>query len=110
MKMYTLADHAIKPEEFSRAATICSGKVLSPYVVKTVYQVLSAIFEFSKSNTFFILFLQIFDSDGDGMLSYEEFIAIMKDRVNRGLKTFSRQEGWAGFKRCVKQELRSKSA
>ena len=39
MKMYTLADHAIKPEEFSRAATICSGKVLSPYVVKTVYQV-----------------------------------------------------------------------
>ena len=51
MKMYTLADHAIKPEEFSRAATICSGKVLSPYVVKTVYQVLSAIFEFSKSYT-----------------------------------------------------------
>ena len=59
---------------------------------------------------FFSSFLKIFDSDGDGMLSYEEFIAIMKDRVNRGLKTFSRQEGWAGFKRCVKQELRSKSA
>ena len=58
----------------------------------------------------FLLFKKIFDSDGDGMLSYEEFIAIMKDRVNRGLKTFSRQEGWAGFKRCVKQELRSKSA
>ena len=59
---------------------------------------------------FFLLFKKIFDSDGDGMLSYEEFIAIMKDRVNRGLKTFSRQEGWAGFKRCVKQELRSKAA
>ena len=58
----------------------------------------------------FFIFLQIFDSDGDGMLSYEEFIAIMKDRVNRGLKTFSRQEGCAGFKRCVKQELRSKAA
>ena len=50
---------------------------------------------------------QIFDEDGDGMLSYQEFIAIMKDRVNRGLKTFSHQEGWAGFKRCVKQELRN---
>ena len=41
------------------------------------------------------------------MLSYQEFIAMMKDRVNRGLKTFSRQEGWTGFKRCVKQEVRS---
>jgi len=53
------------------------------------------------------LFMQIFDNDGDGLLSYQEFIAMMKDRVNRGLKTFSRQEGWGGFKRCVKQELRS---
>jgi len=51
--------------------------------------------------------MQIFDNDGDGLLSYQEFIAMMKDRVNRGLKTFSRQEGWGGFKRCVKQELRS---
>ena len=54
-------------------------------------------------------FLQIFDNDGDGMLSYQEFVAMMKDRVNRGLKTFSRQEGWPGFKRCVKQELRTNS-
>jgi Ca2+-binding EF-hand superfamily protein len=51
--------------------------------------------------------LQIFDNDGDGMLSYQEFIAMMKDRVNRGLKTFSRQEGRTGFKRCVKQEVRA---
>ena len=39
MKMYTLADKAIAPEEFSRAATICTGSQLSSYVVKTVFQV-----------------------------------------------------------------------
>jgi len=87
MKMYTLADKAIAPEEFTRAVAICTGRQLSQHVVKTVFQ--------------------IFDNDGDGLLSYQEFIAMMKDRVNRGLKTFSRQEGWGGFKRCVKQELRS---
>jgi hypothetical protein len=38
---------------------------------------------------------------------FQEFIAMMKDRVNRGLKTFSRQEGWTGFKKCVKQEVRA---
>ena len=54
--------------------------------------------------------LQIFDNDGDGLLSYQEFIAMMKDRVHRGLKSFSRQEGWTGFKRCVKQEVKSGSS
>lgn len=28
----------------------------------------------------------IFDEDGDGLLSYKEFIAIMKDRLYRGFK------------------------
>lgn len=28
----------------------------------------------------------IFDEDGDGLLSYKEFIAIMKDRLHRGFK------------------------
>jgi Ca2+-binding EF-hand superfamily protein len=28
----------------------------------------------------------IFDEDGDGQLSYREFIAIMKDRLHRGFK------------------------
>lgn len=28
----------------------------------------------------------IFDADGDGHLSYREFIAIMKDRLHRGFK------------------------
>ena len=85
MRMYTLADKSISEDEFSRAVTICTGRELSRHLVHTVFQ--------------------IFDNDGDGMLSYQEFVAMMKDRVNRGLKTFSRQEGWTGFKKCVKQEV-----
>ena len=33
---------------------------------------------------------QIFDDDGDGLLSYQEFVAMMKDRIHRGLKSYSR--------------------
>ena len=87
MRMYTLADKAIAPDEFSRAVSVCTGRNLSKHVVKTVFQ--------------------IFDNDGDGMLSYQEFVAMMKDRVSRGLKSYSRQEGWTGFKKCIKQEVRA---
>jgi len=86
MRMYTLADKAIAPDEFSRAVTVCTGRQLSQHVIKTVFQ--------------------LFDSDGDGMLSYQEFIAMMKDRVSRGLKSHGRQEGWPGFKRCIKEEVK----
>ncbi len=66
-----MADKAISEDEFGRAVTICTGRTLSRHLVHTVFQ--------------------IFDNDGDGLLSYQEFVAMMKDRVNRGLKTFSRQ-------------------
>jgi len=89
MRMYTLADKPISQEEFSRAVHICTGKHLSPHMVYTVFQ--------------------IFDDDGDGLLSYQEFVAMMKDRIHRGLKTYSRQEGWEGFKHCVKREMRESS-
>jgi len=89
MRMYTLADKPISQEEFSRAVHICTGKHLSPHMVYTVFQ--------------------IFDDDGDGLLSYQEFVAMMKDRIHRGLKTYSRQEGWEGFKHCVKREMRETS-
>ena len=46
--------------------------------------------------TLFAVF-QIFDDDGDGLLSYQEFVAMMKDRIHRGLKSYSRYHsnfGW----------------
>lgn len=89
MRMYTLADQAISKgktdygisgsskiylieyyficlDEFSRAVKICTGSTLNPHLIDTVFA--------------------IFDEDGDGLLSYKEFIAIMKDRLHRGFK------------------------
>ncbi|ERL87561.1 hypothetical protein D910_04952 [Dendroctonus ponderosae] len=66
MRMYTLADHPISKDEFHRAVKICTGTSLTPHLVHTVFA--------------------IFDADGDGLLSYREFIAIMKDRLHRGFR------------------------
>lgn len=55
---------SIFSEQFQRAVKVCTGNVLSPHLVNTVFQ--------------------IFDEDGDGHLSHKEFISIMKDRLHRG--------------------------
>ncbi|XP_013147369.1 PREDICTED: calcium uptake protein 3, mitochondrial isoform X2 [Papilio polytes] len=87
MRMYTLADHPISKDEFHRAVKICTGVSQSEHLVRTVFA--------------------IFDADGDGLLSYKEFIAIMKDRLHRGFKSYAKNEGWEAFKTCVKQEMKS---
>ncbi|KAL1492926.1 hypothetical protein ABEB36_011090 [Hypothenemus hampei] len=87
MRMYTLADHPISKDEFHRAVKICTGTNLSSHLVHTVFA--------------------LFDVDGDGLLSYREFIAIMKDRLHRGFKTYAKNEGWQAFKNCLKQEMKS---
>lgn len=58
--------YVVFTEEFHRAVKICTGTSLSKHLVHIVFQ--------------------IFDEDGDGQLSYREFIAIMKDRLHRGFK------------------------
>ncbi|KAG7309381.1 hypothetical protein JYU34_005340 [Plutella xylostella] len=87
MRMYTLADHPISKDEFHRAVLICTGISQSEHLVSTVFA--------------------IFDADGDALLSYKEFIAIMKDRLHRGFKSYAKNEGWEAFKSCVKQEMKS---
>ncbi|XP_050519085.1 calcium uptake protein 3, mitochondrial isoform X1 [Diabrotica virgifera virgifera] len=87
MRMYTLADHPISKDEFHRAVKICTGTNLSQHLVHTVFA--------------------IFDDDGDGLLSYREFIAIMKDRLHRGFKSYAKNEGWEAFKTCIKQEMKA---
>ncbi|XP_043485427.1 calcium uptake protein 3, mitochondrial isoform X1 [Polistes fuscatus] len=87
MQMYTLADHPISKDEFQRAVKICTGAVLSSHILDTVFA--------------------LFDDDGDGQLSYKEFIAIMKDRLKRGFKSQPRTEGREAFKYCVKQEMKA---
>ncbi|XP_034947090.1 calcium uptake protein 3, mitochondrial isoform X3 [Chelonus insularis] len=87
MRMYTLADHPISKDEFLRAVKICTGTCIPMHIIDTVFA--------------------LFDVDGDGQLSYKEFIAIMKDRLHRGFKSQPRNEGWEGFKYCVKQEMKA---
>ncbi|XP_076625566.1 calcium uptake protein 3, mitochondrial-like isoform X2 [Colletes latitarsis] len=88
MRMYTLADHPISKDEFQRAVKICTGSLLSNHMIDTVFV--------------------LFDEDGDGQLSYKEFIAIMKDRLKRGFKSQQRRENWQAFTYCVKQEMKSR--
>eukprot|EP00096_Caligus_rogercresseyi_P001433 TRINITY_DN122_c0_g1_i1.p1 TRINITY_DN122_c0_g1~~TRINITY_DN122_c0_g1_i1.p1 ORF type:complete len:451 (-),score=92.68 TRINITY_DN122_c0_g1_i1:2071-3423(-) len=86
MRMYTLADKAITEEEFTRTVYICTGQVISAYITK-------------------IIFL-LFDTDGDGLLSYKEFIAMMQDRVHRGLNRSSKNESiYQGIKKCIQGEI-----
>ncbi|XP_043863932.1 calcium uptake protein 3, mitochondrial isoform X8 [Drosophila mojavensis] len=107
MRMYTLADRSISKDEFARAAKICTGYSLSEHLIDTVFA--------------------IFDADGDGLLHYKEFIAIMKDRLHRGFrqeadmiemrckerkdknvaqaKSTAKSEGWDAFKHCLQHEM-----
>ncbi|XP_034116636.1 calcium uptake protein 3, mitochondrial isoform X10 [Drosophila albomicans] len=87
MRMYTLADRAISKDEFARAAKICTGYNLSEHLIDTVFA--------------------IFDADGDGLLHYKEFIAIMKDRLHRGFRSVAKTEGWDAFKYCLNQEMKA---
>lgn len=73
--MYTLADKAISEEEFSRAVTICTGRRLSPHVVHTVFQ--------------------IFDNDGDGLLSYQVLPTASRAATRRWTNlTFAFRSSW----------------
>ncbi|XP_034487193.1 calcium uptake protein 3, mitochondrial isoform X2 [Drosophila innubila] len=87
MRMYTLADRAISKDEFGRAAKICTGYSLSEHLIDTVFA--------------------IFDADGDGLLHYKEFIAIMKDRLHRGFRSVAKNEGWDAFKFCLHHEMKA---
>jgi len=88
MMMFTIAGTSVTQEEFARAAKVCIGTPLDPSVVNTVFH--------------------IFDVDGDGKLSYREFLAVMKRWKLRGYKMRERkrQGAWAEFKTCVKIEMR----
>ena len=52
--------------DFRKAVCICGGEDITTSVIDAVYT--------------------IFDVDGDGHLSTEEFISIMKSRLKRGLR------------------------
>lgn len=112
LKFHTLANRAISTNEFQRAVKISSGFTLDEQIVKVIF------------NTF--------DENNDGQLSYKEFIAILRGRLRRGLKSVGKtsfelsnytsandltqsdllktndeqQSIFQTFKNCVKRKLR----
>ena len=66
LKFHTLANRSISSNEFQRAVKISSGFNLDEQIVSVIYNV--------------------FDENGDGELSYKEFIAVLKGRLRRGLR------------------------
>ncbi len=66
LQFHVQANRSISMSEFQRAVKISSGFMLDPKIVEVIFKV--------------------FDDDGDGHLSYKEFIAVLKDRLKRGLK------------------------
>ncbi|XP_026067780.1 calcium uptake protein 2, mitochondrial [Carassius auratus] len=83
VKMINEANRPIGMAEFKRAVKIATGHDLSENVLDTVFK--------------------IFDLDGDNCLSHKEFLAVMKDRVLRGLRV-QHQYGISGYWKCVKRE------
>ncbi|XP_076017347.1 calcium uptake protein 2, mitochondrial [Genypterus blacodes] len=83
VKMVSEANRPIGMTQFKRAVRIATGHNLSENVLDTVFK--------------------LFDMDGDNCLSHKEFVAVMNDRVLRGLKV-QPQRGIAGYWKCVKRE------
>ncbi|KAK0417499.1 hypothetical protein QR680_013046 [Steinernema hermaphroditum] len=89
VRLYTAADMPVSQQEFIRAVKCSTGHDLDPHLVDILYR--------------------IFDANGDGRLSYSEFIAVMNDRLHRGFKSNSKMTaiGWKPFRDCVVSELAS---
>ncbi|XP_073439138.1 calcium uptake protein 2, mitochondrial [Dendrobates tinctorius] len=84
MKMFSVANKAVKLAEFKRAVKVATGQELSENVLDTVFK--------------------IFDLDGDNCLSHGEFLGVLKNRLHRGLKHAPQQQGLQGYWKCVKRE------
>uniref|UniRef100_A0A1I7ZXL9 EF-hand domain-containing protein n=1 Tax=Steinernema glaseri TaxID=37863 RepID=A0A1I7ZXL9_9BILA len=87
VRLYTAADMPVSRSEFIRAVKCSTGHELDPHLVDILYR--------------------IFDANGDGRLSYSEFIAVMNDRLHRGFKSNSKMTamGWKPFRDCVISEF-----
>jgi Ca2+-binding EF-hand superfamily protein len=90
LAIHNLSGLPVTQDEFKRAAYISVGQQLDPAIVMAVFA--------------------IFDVDGDGKLSYTEFIQVMKSWSKRSsLLHEGKKEGpWQQFKTCVGLEMTKK--
>ncbi|XP_078401566.1 calcium uptake protein 2, mitochondrial isoform X1 [Cetorhinus maximus] len=83
MNMFTAANRPVGIGHFKRAVKVATGQELSDNVLNTVFK--------------------IFDVDGDGCLSKQEFLGVIMTRLHRGLKAPT-QHSFKGYFKCVKKE------
>lgn len=86
--VHLLSGLPVTKDEFGRAAYICLDTPLDPVIVNAVFS--------------------IFDVDGDGKLSYKEFIYVMKSWSERAslLREAKKEGPWQQFKACVHAEMK----
>ncbi|KAM7535812.1 hypothetical protein Aperf_G00000095060 [Anoplocephala perfoliata] len=88
LKMYVISNRVISREEFQRAARAVTGKRMDDTIVDTVFL--------------------LFDSDGDGHLSAEEFIAVTRSYLARGTRGRLVEESkMQSFTSCVGTKMRT---
>lgn len=85
VNMTNLMHQPVSKDLFTRSIKVTTGEDIDPYVIDVVFK--------------------LFDQDGDGHLSQNEFIGIMKDRLKRGFGKFPNTKGIDGFKHCLKKEM-----
>uniref|UniRef100_A0A8R1HQY7 EF-hand domain-containing protein n=1 Tax=Caenorhabditis japonica TaxID=281687 RepID=A0A8R1HQY7_CAEJA len=86
VRLYVNSNVPVSEPEFARAVACTIGKELDPVVVSMIFR--------------------IFDENNDGTLSYPEFLAVMSDRLHRGLRgRLEKPWGWRPIKNCIISEL-----
>ena len=78
VRLYTNADMPVTKPEFSRAVQCTIGGISVHTLNKVLGKTLDPIIV--------DMIFRIFDANNDGTLSYSEFLAVMNDRLHRGLK------------------------
>jgi len=86
VRMFNMMHEPIGQDVFIRAIKVSTGEDINPHIINVVFQ--------------------LFDMDGDGKLSDVEFVGIMKDRLKRGFGKFPLPVKWAGFKHCLRKEVK----
>lgn len=90
MRFHQLSDKPISQAEFQRAVKISTGFELDENIIGLIFR--------------------IFDADNDQHLSYDEFMAVMKDRLSRGFQAVEQTDSPNSkidqFKRCFRERAK----
>ncbi|XP_058811200.1 calcium uptake protein 3, mitochondrial-like [Topomyia yanbarensis] len=84
MRIFHSVNGTISKDEFARAVRICSGSTMNDHLIDIVFA--------------------MFDVDGDGDMSYNELLLVIKNRFR--FRNDRKVVGWRAFKRCCRQEIR----